>query len=125
MNEEFKIQVEDLEMYDCNELDLSTLKKFANFNYSSRQSTPIVILVSEKSRRSVERKRSFLERLFSWPWNPFKSTKVEEEPCAYLIEQPSIVTGLSNSRILVIHPDLRESLSWSLDLPNEGKNVRL
>jgi len=125
IGDEFKVQVEDLENYDSNELDPSTLDKFANFNHSSRHSTPTVILVSEKSKKLVEKRRSPLERLFSWPWNPFRATKVEEEPCAYLLEQPSAIPWLSTTRTLVIHPDLRESLSWGLDLLDGGENVRL
>lgn len=76
------------------------------------ESTNCVEFTGKMLSREVE--RSWKERLFSWPWKPWKSTKTEHYP-----EAVPVMYRIGNR--IVGHPSKIAELKTAINIRNEGR----
>jgi hypothetical protein len=70
----------------------------------------------------TDAQRSWKERLLTWPWRPWRATKVRRKPAAFTIDEEAL--GIyGGRRYMLVHPSLVEQLRQQTEYQRQRQFV--
>ena len=73
----------------------------------------VQVIYSTEALKTIYTKRTWKDRLFGWPWQPWKTSKEVKKPTMYLSTTDTSL--LLNRKVIIAHPTFQAAIEKELD----------